>query len=173
MLGLLVWLASIAMVEPSSEGCQVEVVGMPVSVVPHHRLRVGAGEARPLSARTPLRLAEGTTRLQVLGPRYRGERQVSAQECREGAVIRFEVEPLPARVTFPCAPQELTIACTGCGAPGDRVYLPEDFPPVPMTSFTREVELLLRAPGFRRQTRRVRLHPGPNPLHVQLVPLGR
>lgn len=174
MLGLMMWLASIAMVDPPPDGCEIEVVGMPVSVMPHHRLGVGTEQERPLASRMPIQLGEGSARLRVIGPRYRGERVVSAQECGPGAVVQLEVEPLPARIDFPCAPDGLTIACTNCADEvGARVYLPEDFPPLLMSSFSREVELLLRAPGFRRETRTVQLHPGPNRVHVQLRPLAR
>lgn len=172
MLGLMVWLVSMAMVEPAPGTCEVEVVGMPVSMMPHHRLGVGPTQERTLASRMPLSLDEGSTQLRVLGPRYRGERTVSAQECSQGEVVQLEARPLPARIVFPCAPSRLTIACSQCGgAAGERVYLAEDFPPVEMSSFSREVELLFRSPGYRRETRTVRLHPGPNRLHVELVPL--
>lgn len=187
MLGLLVWLVSMLGPPPepplppsptpsssSSRACEVEVVGIPVSVMPHHRLRIGAQEERTLASRISLRMGPGSTRLRVLGPRYAGERVVSAEECREGAVVRLRARPLPARVAFPCAPKGLTVACPDCpGASGQGVRLAKDFPPVVMSSFSREIELLFRAPGFRRQTRRVQLHPGPNKVHVQLEPLVR
>ncbi|MCA9712685.1 MAG: hypothetical protein KDK70_43050 [Myxococcales bacterium] len=160
------------MVEPSVEGCEVEVTGMPVSVMTHHRLAV-ADHEHPLASRVPLRVGPGGARVRVLGPRYHAERSISAQECTPGAVIRLEVEPLPARIDFPCAPRGMTVECVDCSPPlRERIYRPEDFPPLPMSSFSRAVELLLRAPGFHRQRRRVRLHPGPNRLHVELEPLA-
>jgi hypothetical protein len=40
-----------------------------------------------------------------------------------------------------------------------------------MGSWSREVTLLLRAPGYHRQEQRVVLHPGPNSVHVELEAL--
>lgn len=149
---------------------------MPVSVMPHHQLGIGGREVRALRSRISLNslpMGEGSTRLRVLGPRYAGQRMVSAEECREGAVVRLQARPLPARLAFPCAPRGLTLVCPDCpGAAGQGVHLAEDFPAVLMSSFSLEVDVLFRAPGFRRQTRRIQLHPGPNRVHVQLEPLA-
>lgn len=172
MLGLMMWLALVSMGDPPSYECDLEVIGIPVSVMHHHRLGVGEEEDRALARRMTLTLGERVTRLQVLGPRYRGERLVSAEDCGEGAIVRLSAEPLPARISFLCAPSRLTISCSECpGAAAERVYQAEDFPLVPMASFSLEIELLLRSPGYRPETVDVRLHPGANSVRVELEPL--
>jgi len=173
MLGFVVWMVLMGSADPPIDGCTVEVSGMPISVMRHHRLAVGADDERALEARVDLHLEGRAAQLQVIGPRYEGQRRLAAGECRDGAVVPLQATPRPARITFPCAPRGLTVACVRCPpSVGTRVHLAHDLPPMPMTGFTEEVELLLRAPGFQRQTRRVSLHPGPNTVRVQLEPLA-
>ena len=174
MLGLMLWLASMATGDPPSDGCMVEVVGMPVSVMHHHYLVVGKDEEHPVTTTIALRLSEGSTQLRVRGPRYHGQRGLDAAQCSGGARVEIQVDPLPARVAFPCAPVGMTVECSGCPDEVEpRVYLAEEFPPVPMSSFSREIEVLLRAPGFRHESRTIQLYPGPNSVQVQLEPLAR
>ncbi len=125
---------------------------------------------RPLTQRMDLKLEGRATQLRVVGPRYGGVRQIERGECIGGARVSLEAAPLPARMVFPCAPSGLTVVCTTCKEP-ERVYLAEDLPPIPMTSFSREVELLVRAPGFRRANRTVQLHPGSNTVRLDLEKL--
>lgn len=172
MLGLLVWLTAMLPEPPGTVACEIEITGMPVSVMRHHRLVVGASDERPLAARVALELGDVALRVRVLGLRYHGDRWVSRQECEVSRRVVMQVEPLPARVVFPCPPKGLTVACPGCaGEAGARVYLAEELPPIEMESWSREVELLLRAPGYHRQERSVVLHPGPNRVHVELEAL--
>jgi len=163
----MVWLASIMMGDPPSDGCTVELSGIPISVMRHHRLAIGTDDERPLAQRMDLRLEGRATQLRVTGPRYGGARRLEAGECSGGALVSLEAAPLPARLVFPCAPSGLTIVCTTCEE-SERVYLADELPPIPMTSFSREVELLVRAPGFRRANRKVSLHPGPNTVRLEL-----
>lgn len=173
MLGLLVWLAATSPGPPSPSppgalACEVEITGMPVSIMRHHRLVVGADDERALAPRVPLELGDEALRLRVLGLRYHGDRWVSREDCAASRVV-MQVQPLPARVVFPCPPRGLTVACPGCpGEAGQRVYLAEELPPIEMASWSREVVLLLRAPGYHREERTVELHPGPNSVHVEL-----
>lgn len=176
----MVWLASTIpdppadppAVLPELVTCELEVTGMPVSVMRHHRLVVGAADERPLAEHVVLELGDETLRVRVLGLRYHGDRWVSRQECAVEHRVVLTVQPLPARVVFPCPPRGLTVTCSGCGGEaGARVYFAEELPPIAMDAWTREVELLLRAPGYRRQEQRVVLHPGPNSVHVDLDPL--
>lgn len=173
MVGLLVWLTMTLAEDPRGLGtttCSVEVTGMPVPVMSHHRLVVGSDGARPLAPRFELQVGEEALRLRVLGLRYRGERWVSRQECEAaGRAVQMTVEPLPAHVVFPCPPVGLTVECPRCpGEAGARVFLAEELPPVEMDAWTREIEVLLRAPGYHREVRRLVLHPGPNTVHVTL-----
>ncbi|MCX4242926.1 hypothetical protein [Paraliomyxa miuraensis] len=173
MLGLLVWLALLQEEEPPPARCTVDVVGMPVSVMSHHRLVVGDGDKRPLVSQLEVEVGGEALRLRVLGLRYRGERWISRQECEAtGAPLALTVEPLPAHVMFPCPPRGLTVECPLCpGEAGARVYLAEELPPIEMESWSREVDMLLRAPGFHRELQHVVLHPGPNTVHAELEPL--
>lgn len=144
---------------------------MPVSIMRHHRVVVGADDERPLTSRVALVLGDEPLRVRVLGLRYHGDRLVSRQEC-EGSRVVLQVQPLPARVVFPCPPRGLTVACPGCpGEAGQRVYLPEELPPIEMSAWSRSVTFLLRAPGFNRRELEVELHPGPNTVHVELEAL--
>ncbi len=168
----LAWMVSAVGPPVPSAGvhCEVEVVGMPVSVIRHHRLWVGT-RARPLEPRMTIELPEQRTLVRVAGLRYRGERWLKADDCAQEGSLTLPVEPLPARVVFPCPPPGLTVTCTRCpGFAEDQVFLPEHFPTIEMDSFSQEIELLLRAPGFRRRTQPVSLHPGPNTLRVELDP---
>ena len=175
MLGLLVWLAALVPEPPdpsnppSAVACELEITGMPVSIMRHHRLVVGADEERPLVPRVTLEVGDEALRLRVLGLRYHGDRWVSRQECEAAARVVLPVQPLPARVVFPCPPKGLTVQCPGCpGEAGQRVYLAEELPPVEMASWSREVTLVLRAPGYHREALEIELHPGPNSVHVEL-----
>lgn len=174
MLGLifLVWLAAKDPPPPpvlAPVTCHIEITGMPVSIMRHHRLVVGADDERPLEPRMTLEVGDEALRVRVLGLRYHGDRWVSRQECEAAPRVVLPVQPLPARVVFPCPPRGLTVACPGCpGEASTRVYLAEELPPIDMDSWSREVTLLLRAPGFHRQELRVELHPGPNSVHVEL-----
>jgi hypothetical protein len=176
MLGLLVWLVALVPVPapdpPSPVACEVEITGMPVSIMRHHRLVVGADDERPLVSHLTLEVGDEALRLRVLGLRYHGDRWVSRQDCEATPRVVLPVQPLPARVVFPCPPKGLTVACPGCpGEAGQRVYLAEELPPVDMESWSREVTLVLRAPGYHREALRVELHPGPNSVHVELEAL--
>jgi hypothetical protein len=173
MLGLLVWLAMLGSdpppSPPSAVACEVEVTGMPVSLMRHHRVVVGADDERPLAQRLTLEVGDEALRVRVLGLRYHGDRWVSRQECAATSRVVLTVQPLPARVVFPCPPRGLTVACPSCpGEAGERIYLAEELPPVEMESWSREVTLVLRAPGYNRRELRVELHPGPNSVHVEL-----
>jgi hypothetical protein len=172
MLGLWVWLAATAPDASKAAVCELEITGMPVSVMRHHRVVVGADDERPLASVVLLELGDEGLQVRVLGPRYRGDRWVSRRECEAQGRMVMQVEPLPAKVVFACPPAGLTVACPGCpGEAGTRVYLAEDLPAIAMDAWSREVELLLRAPGYHRQERRLVLHPGPNSVHVELEPL--
>jgi hypothetical protein len=169
LLAVLLWVTAPGPAPPSPVACELEVMGMPVSIMPHHRLVVGADDERPLSRLVALAVGDEPLRVRVLGLRYRGERWVSRQDCQASARVVMQTEPLPARVAFPCPPKGLTVACPGCpGEAGRRVYLAEELPPVEMVSWRREVTLLLRAPGYHRRELTVELHPGPNTVHVEL-----
>jgi len=176
MLGLLVWLAALVPESvpdpPSPVTCDIEITGMPVSIMRHHRLVVGADDERPVDSHVTLEVGNEALRLRVLGLRYHGDRWVSRQECEATPRVQLPVVPLPARVVFPCPPKGLTVACPSCpGEAGQRVYLAEELPPVDMESWSREVTLVLRAPGYHREELRVELHPGPNSVHVELEAL--
>lgn len=143
---------------------------MPVSVMSHHRLVLGDEDERPLVTQVELEVGDEDLRLRVLGLRYHGERWVSRQECELAhEPLPLTVQPLPAGVVFPCPPKGLTATCPLCpGEAGARVYLAEELPPVEMESWSREIDVLLRAPGYHRQLVHVVLHPGPNTVHAEL-----
>jgi hypothetical protein len=175
MLGLMAALMWLAPPSPPPSAapvaCELEVAGMPVAIMRHHRVVVGADDERPLTPRVALVLGEEPLQVRVLGLRYQGERFVSRQECERSRVV-MQVEPLPARVVFPCPPAGLTVTCAACpGEAGQRVYLAEELPPIEMAGWSRTVTFLLRAPGFNRRELEVELHPGPNSVHVELEAL--
>lgn len=174
MLGLLVWLAMVATEPEPSGGCSVSVVGMPVPAMPHHQLIVGQQDEVELSPTVRLPPLTEAVRLRVLGPRYRGDRTITPEQCRPDAELSFQVMPKPASLSFPCAPEGLTVTCRGCpGLDADQPYLGSAFPSVPMSASHLDVELLLRAPNRRRRTTTARLYPGPNTIQVELEQLSR
>lgn len=165
-------MVTMLMIEDPPDGCSIEVVGMPVAAMGHHRLDIGDEDDLELRPVVHLRTPTTPTRLRVVGPRYRGQRIVEPEQCRPDTTLRLEAEPLPATLAFPCAPEGLTVTCQGCpGLDEDQPHLGTDVPAVPMSSSYLDVELLLRAPNHRRRTIEVRLHPGPNVLRVKLEPL--
>ncbi|MEM7159697.1 MAG: hypothetical protein AAF799_43050 [Myxococcota bacterium] len=144
---------------------------MPVSVMGHHDLMAGYHQY-PVERRVQVELDSDAKWLRVRGPRYAGSRRVEPGECRPGAVLRVDVKPKPARIDFPCAPPDLTVACTHCpGLSEPRIFTAKDFPPLRMSSFSETVEVVFRAPGYRKQTRTFRVHPGHNKVEVSLEPL--
>jgi len=75
--------------EPPRFPCAVEIEGMPVSIMRHHRLVVGADEERPLAPRVALELGDEALRVRVLGLRYHGDRWISRQDCEaSGRVVK-------------------------------------------------------------------------------------
>ncbi|MCH9680509.1 MAG: hypothetical protein K0V04_03665 [Deltaproteobacteria bacterium] len=143
---------------------------MPVSAISHHRIMVGTSQ-QPLRRRMTLDIQGEREFVRVVGLRYRGGQWLAADDCAAADPLPLEVEPLPARLVFPCPPEGLTVTCPKCTSEvAGRAFLPEHFPTIEMDSFSVEVELLFRAPGFYRRRQRVSLHPGPNQVRVQLQP---
>ena len=151
--------------------CEVEVAGMPVSIMGHHQL-VAGHDRYPVQRRMPVHMIEDEMVLRVSGPRYSGALRVDRAQCRPGEVLRIDVKPLPARMSFPCAPPELTVECAQCpGHTKPLIRSAKAFPPLRMSSFTEQFEVVLRAPGYRRKTQMIRVHPGHNKIEVSLEPL--
>lgn len=180
MVGLLVWMAWIAALEPppepppepAPEVCELQVLGLPVPAMSHHALGIDDEPGRPLRPTMTLLHRADPMHLRVLGPRFVGEQIVQPEQCEPGKVVKLQVVPLPASLSFGCAPERTTVVCRNCPASvGDRVHTAEEFPAVPMSDVSRELELLLRAPGFRPHVLRVTVYPGPNTVPIHLEPL--
>jgi hypothetical protein len=148
----------------------VELDGIPVSVIGHHQLAIDDDEGQRASRRFVLTVAPGENRrLELSGPRYHGVRWVSREECDEVMVVRMHVEPLPAELELTCPEKGMTLECQDCPGPaGERIYLAEHFPAIEVDAFDTAVWVLFRAPGFQRELKRLILHPGPNPRHIEL-----
>ena len=139
-----------------------------------------SAEGRELGARSfgrsmehfDLRCGE-RVQLRVVGPRYAGARWLTRADCDSEHPAKLLVAPRPAMLVVGCPPKGMTIQCTDCpGIDEDALFLPEHFPSVIMTGHSRRIELVLRAPGFCVERRRILLLPGRNELKVELTPLA-
>ncbi len=175
MIGLSVigWALLAASAPASQRACEVELEGMPVAAMSHHRLVVGESTRRPLARRLEVPLAGERVQLRVVGPRYAGARWLTRADCDSEHPAKLLVAPRPAMLVVGCPPKGMTIQCTDCpGIDEDALFLPEHFPSVIMTGHSRRIELVLRAPGFCVERRRILLLPGRNELKVELTPLA-
>ncbi len=174
MFGLSVigWALLAASPPAPPRACAVEVEGMPVAAMRHHRLEIGEGGRRPLSRRLEVPLVDERVQLRVIGPRYGGARWLSRADCAGDDPAKLVVAPRPATLVVGCPPKGMTIQCTDCpGVDEDALFLPKRFPAIAMSNHSRRVELVLRAPGYHVERRRFLLLPGPNELKVGLTPL--
>ena len=171
MLGLRVvgWLLLAA--DPAGV-CDVEVTGMPVAALSHHEFTVGTGAPRVLTSRARVAIGDERTLIRVTGPRYTGARWLTPEDCASADVVTLAVTPRPAELHVPCLPGDLTLECVRC--PGVRegdIFLAKRFPTIAMRTHSQAIEVILRAPGYRVERRRILLLPGRNELKVKLTPL--
>jgi hypothetical protein len=140
---------------------------MPVSVMRHHQVTIDGETSRPATTRFSIAVAERSVDVAVGGPRFAGRRTVAGSECAE--VVLLQVYPLPAQLIVQCPYAGMTLECPDCPGPaGERIHLAGDFPPIPVEAMETEVEILFRAPGYRRVWRSISLVPGLNRVRVKL-----
>ena len=158
-----------------TDGCVIEVVGLPVPARAHHRLEVDGGRTRldgdGDGLRLQIRLEAVIVRL--IGPRYFGELRLKQAQCSGDTIHTLAAHPRPAILVFESAPPDLVVKVL---AGPDAIakmrgqwIVARSFPPLPVGhGATLELELL--APHFVTARRKLNVLPGDNEIEVALAP---
>lgn len=165
---LLMFHAAVGPAEASATQCSIQIEGVPRPQLSRHKVRWN-GTLQTARPNMQLELRESSAVIRLEGPRYGGEQLVRDGDCGESKVFTLRATPLPALIQVFCPPAETVLRCEDCdGAPAERWYLPEQFPPIPMDGPRRTVTLLAKALGHRPLRQRISLYPGRNVVDLDL-----
>ena len=150
---------------PSPPVCVVHVEGMPISLLRHHSILVGA--ERREAARS-VEIPRLDVEALLVGPRYTG---ASKLPDRCDAPVVLKAKPKPARVKLTEAPPNTVVSCVDCpGIDPHANFLVSNLPPMVMKGWAMEVTFWVRASGYESRREVAVLHPGQNDVRVPLNP---
>lgn len=149
--------------------CEVQVVGVPRPTLAYHRIVIGE-RVVPAQASVIVDRPETAVPVHLRGSRYEAEGVLDPMACEHPLVL--EGRPLPAVLELHGVPEDATVECAGCpGVRDHEIMFVDRLPPMPITTPTVRVQLVIRAPRHVRLALPLLLVPGPNVVHVRLEPL--
>ncbi len=157
--------------------CSLKISGMPVAVARAgaHTLKIGT-QARPLEDEVvEITVDDNSTQVQLDGNMYRGVLTVQRKDCGPGQGVTLIARPRNATLSFTGASPGTTVRCTAGPCPDTKPHLldAEPFPAIPMSAHEAEISVEIKATGYKRQVKKIQVHPGTNSETIALDPLPR
>jgi hypothetical protein len=156
-----------------TDGCVIEVVGLPVPARAYHRLEVDGGRTRLDGDGLRLQIRLEAVIVRLIGPRYFGELRLKQAQCSGDTIHSLQAHARPAVLIFESAPPELVLKVL---AGPDSIakmrgewIVARNFPPLPV-GHGAQIEVELLAPHFHSARKKLNLLPGDNEIEVVLAP---